>query len=113
MTLKPPTIRTAKLTDDEVVSLRARKARGETISTKAEADRFACGVETIRKILRGDTFRHLLVEHGASVPPIGPSEAEMAASLAAFLGQVKAAGGDNPDDDIQALLGGSTTGELP
>lgn len=106
------TIRTAKLTDDEVILLRARKARGEAISIKAEADRFSCGIETIRKILRGDTFRHLLgagsgktVVH--STIEVGPSEAEIAMSLEKFLSDVQGARAaeDEQEADIEAILG--------
>ena len=94
----------AKLTDAEVLLLRARKARGEDIIVKDEATRFACGVETIRKILRGDTFRHLLAESVTSPLAAEPTEAEMAASLSAFLSQVKTPS-DTQEADIQALLG--------
>jgi hypothetical protein len=108
-------IRTAKLTDEEVLLLRARKARGERISVKEEADRFNCGLETIRKVLRGDTFRHLL--KGASVlasrPSTGPSEDEVAASLNRFLTEVKSVEPlENPDADIHELLKGSISGGL-
>jgi hypothetical protein len=34
-------LRTAKLTDEEVLLLRARKARGERINVKEEADKFS------------------------------------------------------------------------
>lgn len=96
-------LRTAKLLDDEVLALRARRERGETINVKAEADRFGCGLETIRKALRGDTFRHLLsadIEVSQEL-----SEAEVEASLSRFLNEVKTAAHlENPDADIQALL---------
>ena len=98
-------LRTAKLTDDEVVALRARKARGEPISVKAEADRFQCGLETIRKILRGDTFRHLMKDVPMKTIEV-VSEDEAQASLARFLSEVKAQEPlENPDADIQAMLG--------
>lgn len=94
-----------KLTDDEIILLRARKARGERVDPKVEADRFGCGVETIRKILRGDTFRHLLALP-AVTPDVGPSEEEAAASLQRFLSEVAAkAPLERPDDDVQSLLG--------
>jgi len=101
-------LRTAKLTDNEVLLLRARKARGELIDPRVEADRFQCGPETIRKILRGDTFRHLLRE--TPTAPTGPvvnlPESEIEASLSRFLAEVKQATPlENPDADIQALLG--------
>jgi hypothetical protein len=71
---------TAVLTDKEVIALRMRKARGLRIDVKAEADRFACSPETIRKALRGDTFRHLLGEKEPP-PQDGPTQAEMDAAF--------------------------------
>jgi hypothetical protein len=105
-------IRTAKLTDDEVLLLRARKARGERVNVKEEADRFGCGLETIRKALRGDTFRHLLpgkVVTGRipDAPVISETEAE--ASLKRFLSEVEVQKPmENPDADIGALLRGGS-----
>ena len=98
-------ITVARLADAEVLSLRARKAAGEVINVKAEADRFSCGTETIRKILRGDTFRHLLRDGSkqtcAAVPE--PSEAEMMRAFSQFTAEVKAVE-EEEALDIQALL---------
>lgn len=112
-------LRTAKLTDDEVLLLRARKARGEHVVVKDEADRFGCGIETIRKILRGDTFRHLLgpapVTYAKATPVTAlPTEEEMEMSLLRFLSEVKSESAlEDPDADIAAILGyseGNTPG---
>lgn len=49
-------LRTAKFTDAEVRDLRQRASR-EGVDVREEADRFGVAPETVRKILRGDTFR--------------------------------------------------------
>lgn len=93
-----------KLTDEEVRSLRARKARGDVISVTAEADKFGTAPETIRRLLRGETFRHVVVtkEHIA-----GPSDEDAAQALEHFLKAVESE--RSPDQDLKDLLSGGNT----
>lgn len=51
-------LQTRKLTAGEVAGLKARIARGES-TVRREADRYEVSVETIRRALRGDTYRHV------------------------------------------------------
>lgn len=92
-------MKTFKLTDLEVISLRGRKARGEPLNTKVEADKFGCSVETIRKILRGDTFRHLLGQTD-SPRSVEPEVSSIEESFARLRGSL-------PEEDIQSILGKS------
>lgn len=48
----------ARLTDEDVLALRARLRRGES-TVEEEAERYNVARETIRKANRGETFRHL------------------------------------------------------
>lgn len=72
-------LRTAKFTDAEVRELRIR-AEHEGIVVREEADRFGVTPETIRKILRGDTFRWV-AEAGAAAG-VRNAGAENAAAIA-------------------------------
>ena len=83
------------LSDADVISLRTRKARGEPISPKDEADKFGVSIETIRRLLRNETFRHLVV------PAEVPLDAAAAEGFERLLSEVS-----SEETDIQALLNG-------
>lgn len=85
-------LRTAKFTDAEVRALRERDAL-DLVDVRDEADRFGCTPETIRKVLRGDTFRH--VRLGAEGPrptaSIAAAEAALGAEATASEQRMRAA----------------------
>lgn len=88
-----------KLTDEEVGILRMRKARGERIDVRVEADKFGASPETIRRLLRGETFRHVVSATSATAEP---SEAEMAKALEAFNASIESK--KDADADVLDLL---------
>jgi hypothetical protein len=97
-------IRNASLTDADIPGIRKRVQTKQT-TVAEEADRFDVGIETIRRAVRGETFRHIkdfLPEPGvpghrapvATKHPIpAPDAADAAASLKRFQEQVAAPDG--------------------
>lgn len=51
-------LRTGKLLDSEIPDLR-RRVRSKATTVAQEADRYDVGIETIRRAVRGETFRHI------------------------------------------------------
>lgn len=51
-------IKNARLVDGDIPGLRKRIITGQT-TVNEEADRYGVGVETIRRAVRGETFRHI------------------------------------------------------
>lgn len=87
-------IQNSRLAPAEIPGLRHRVKSGVT-TARQEADRYGVGVETIRKAVRGDTFRNIreFLPAEPTVPPAygrrasddltsgEPTEEEIAASL--------------------------------
>jgi hypothetical protein len=111
-------IRNASLTDGDIPGIRKRIQTKQT-TVAEEADRFDVGIETIRRAVRGETFRHIkdflpepgVPGHRAPVatkhPVPAPDAADAAASLKRFQEQVRAPDGmkDAVDDFLRTRKG--------
>lgn len=119
-------LRTARLTDAEVLRMRRWHAEGRLV-VKAEALRYGVGVETIRRALRGDTFSHLPLSGSVEVAPMPagvepPREAMLAearkalepltdpggAALDRFLSSIAEAKRDPGEEAVRELLSEKT-----
>lgn len=76
----------ADLTEADVRSIRSRAALG--ISTRQLAQEYTVGFETIRRILRWETWRWVSEEGSGAVLPPPASPAEIEASKARFLAMI-------------------------
>lgn len=76
-------IRTAKLTEADVLGMRKRVLVDQVSTVKMEADRFGIARETVRRALRGETFRAVgnLAMEVPETHEVGPGEDEAEASL--------------------------------
>jgi hypothetical protein len=82
-------LRNSKITQDEALGIRTRVAAAgdaRAAQIRIEADRYLVGIETIRRVVRGETFRFAgeSVVSEALVQPQAnePSQEEIEASLA-------------------------------
>lgn len=60
-------LRTAKFTDAEVLAIRGRAARFER-TPREEAAIYNCSPETVRKLIRGETYTHVVEGRGEGIP---------------------------------------------
>lgn len=102
----------SSFTDEDVVAIRLLE--GRTIA-RVVADMYGVGPETIRKIWRRDTFRHvgagqdgkMLRQAGqGTLPGVDePSEEEVAASIARFQEAMAKAGHPTADELLDEMQG--------
>lgn len=100
----------ARLTPEQVVSTRlefdewCRLGGRKSTFVYRKADQYRVGVETIRKLLRGETFRHLAA---TPEPPAsgGADDALAEASLRRLLSEVKDTRSLTADGMLEELLG--------